>query len=197
MGRHLSTAMDLLKPDMGKRVKRKQEGMMQRNGARERKFSSGELVLIKGLGLKNGRTEGVTKEALGAVLYVVCLKDGRLVKQHVEQIHRKNKLSQELVDYEDNENISTNASDLNEEAESEIVNAPIPMPSSPAKETFNGTSSFQEGLPAENPFSSKEGRENLKSHMPTSVTTALAEKREILDCLCQVGLHELGNVAKL
>ena len=85
--------MDLLKPDMGKRVKRKQEGMMQRNGGRERKSSSSELVLVKGLGLKNGWIEGVIKEALGAVLYVVRLKDGRLVKQHIEQVHKKNKLS--------------------------------------------------------------------------------------------------------
>ena len=178
MGHRLYTSMDLLKPDVGKRVKRKQEGMMQRNGGRERKFSSGELVLVKGLGLKNGWIEGVIKEAPGAVLYVVRLKDGRLVKRHVEQIHRKNKLSQELVEYEDNENISTSASDLNEEVESEIVNAPVPMPSSPTKETSNGTSSFQEGLPAENPFSSKEGRENSTSHTPTSVTTTLAEKRD-------------------
>ena len=115
------------------------------------------------------------KEALGAVLYVVCLKDGRLVKRHVEQIHRKNKLSQELVEYEDNENISTNASDSNKEVEPEIVNAPVPMPSSPAKET---STSLQEGLPAENPFSSKEGRENLTSHTPASVTTTLTENRE-------------------
>ena len=100
------------------------------------------------------------KEALGAVLYVVCLKDGRLVKRHVEQIHRKNKLSQALVEYEDNENINTNASDLNEEVESEIVNVPVLMPSSPSKETSNGTFSFQEGLPAENPFSSKEVERN-------------------------------------
>ena len=159
MGHRLSTAMDLLKPDMGKRVKRKQEGMMQRNGGRERKFSIGELVLVKGLGLKNGCIEGVIKEALGAVLYVVHLKDGRLVKRHVEKTHRKNKFSQELVEYEENENINMNAFDLNEEADSKIDNTPIPMPSSPAKETSNGTSSFQEYLPAENPFSSEEGRE--------------------------------------
>ena len=82
------------------------------------------------------------KEALGAVLYVVHLKDRRLVKRHVEQIHRKNKLNQELVEYEDNKNISTNASDLNEEVEPEIVNAPVPMPSSLAKEKSNGASSF-------------------------------------------------------
>ena len=114
-------------------MKRKHEVMMQRNGGRERKFSGGELVLVNGLGLKNGWIEGVIKEALAAVLYVVRLKNGRLIKRHVEQIHRKNKLSQELVDYEDNENISTNVSDLNEEVEPEIVNAPVPMPSSPAK----------------------------------------------------------------
>ena len=160
MGRLLSTAMDLLKPDVGKILKRKQEGMMQRNGSRERKFSSGELVLVKGLDLKNGWIEGVIKEALSAVLYVVRLKDGRLVKRHVKQVHKKNKLSQELVEYEDNENINTNTSDLNEEVESEIVNVPVPMPTSPAKEVSNGTSSFQECLSAENPFSSKEGREN-------------------------------------
>ena len=118
------------------------------------------------------------KEALGAVLYVVRLKDERLVKRHVEQIHRKNKLSQELVEYEYNENISTNVSDLNEEVDPEIVNAPAPMPSSLAKETSNGTSSFQEGLPAENSFSSKEGGENLTSHAPASVTSTLTEKRE-------------------
>ena len=170
---------------------------MQRNGGRERKFSSGELVLVKGLGLKNGWIEGVIKEALGAVSYVVRLKNGRLVKRHVEQIHRKNKLSQELVEYEDNENISTNASDLNEDVESEIVNAPVPMPSSPAKETSNGTSSIQEGLPAENPFNSKEGRENLTSHTPASVTTTLTEKRESYTSqdigLCQVGLPGLRS----
>ena len=125
--------MNLLKPDLEKRVKRKQEGMMQRNGGRERKFLSGELVLVKGHGLKNGWIESVNKEALGAVLHVVRLKDESMVKQPVEQIHRKNKLSQELVEYQDNENISTNASDLNEEVEPEIVNAPVPMPSSPAK----------------------------------------------------------------
>ena len=114
-------------------MKRKQEGMMQRNGGMERKFLSGELVLVKGHGLQNGWIESVNKEALGAVLHVVRLKDGSMVKQPVEQIHRKNKLSQELVEYEGNENISTNASDLNEEVEPEIVNAPVPMPSSPAK----------------------------------------------------------------
>ena len=38
IGRRLSTAMDLLKPDVEKRVKRKQEGMMQRNGGREKSF---------------------------------------------------------------------------------------------------------------------------------------------------------------
>ena len=57
MGCHLSAAMrpmDLLKPDMGKNMKRKQEGMMKRNGGRERNISSGELVLVKDLGLKNG-----------------------------------------------------------------------------------------------------------------------------------------------
>ena len=79
--------MDLLKLYVGKRVKRKQEGMMQRNGGREGKFSSGELVVVKGLGLKNDWIEGVIKEALGAVLYVVRLKDGRLVKRHVDLIH--------------------------------------------------------------------------------------------------------------
>ena len=67
---------------------------------------------------------------------------------------------------------------MNEEIEPEIVNALVPMPSSPAKETSNGTSSFQEGLPAENPFSSKEVGENFTSHTSASVTTTLTEKIE-------------------
>ena len=66
---------------------------------------------------------------------------------------------------------------MNEEVEPEIVNAPVSMPSSTAKATSNGTSSFQEGLSAKNPFSSKEGGENLTSHAPALVTTTLTEER--------------------
>ena len=87
-GRQLRTRMDLLKPDIGRRVRFRQDQQKQGHDthARPREFAVGTKVYAKNFGRGSLWLPGVVQEARGPVSYTVELEDGRVVRRHVDHV---------------------------------------------------------------------------------------------------------------
>ena len=87
-GRQLRTRMDLLKPDIGRRVRFRQDQQKQGHDAHARptEFVMGTRVYAKNFGRGSPWLPGVVQEAKGPVSYTVELEDGRVVRRLVDHV---------------------------------------------------------------------------------------------------------------
>ena len=82
MGRVIQSHLDLVKPRVGRTVRRSQE--LHDSHSRERTFVVGVEVLAREF-VNNKRlwTPGVVTETLGPLTYLVRLDDGRIIRRHI------------------------------------------------------------------------------------------------------------------
>ena len=88
LNRRLRTRLDLMRPDLGRKVFDKQSDQKARQdkGSREREFALGEQVLVQNFRGKPRWLNGTVAEQTGPVSYKV-LVDDQLWKRHVDQMH--------------------------------------------------------------------------------------------------------------
>ena len=87
-GRKLRCKLDLIHPDLKKKVEAKptSQKAFQDKRARERNFVAGEPVYTKNYGYGPKWIPGLIHETTGPVSYTVLLGDGKLVRRHVDQL---------------------------------------------------------------------------------------------------------------
>ena len=92
LGRKLKTKLDLMRPDVRRRVEEKQA--RQKKGhdlkSKERVFRVGEAVWFKDH--RRGHlswAKGTIKKVLGAQMYLVAQKDGKIRKRHGDQLQTR------------------------------------------------------------------------------------------------------------
>ena len=92
LGRKLKTKLDLMRPDVRRRVEEKQA--RQKKGhdlkSKERVFRVGEAVWFKDH--RRGHlswAKGTIKKVLGAQMYLIAQKDGKIRKRHGDQLQTR------------------------------------------------------------------------------------------------------------
>lgn len=97
-GRRIRTRLDLLKPNVNKRVEYCQykQKLAHDNSARKRSFEKGETVYARNFGTGSKWLSCVVQEVTGPVSFLVKLQDGRVVRRHQDHLrHRRS--SNEVV----------------------------------------------------------------------------------------------------
>ena len=93
MGRRLRTHLDLLRPNVAKRVQRNQEKQKEGHdrSVPDRNFAEGDRVWVKNFspGTRTRWLSGTVKEIQGARLFLVELQDGRIVRRHLDQVRSR------------------------------------------------------------------------------------------------------------
>ena len=93
MNRRLRTPLDLLRPSLRDRVKRKQEDQKKYhdNTKPVREFKVNDKVFVENYSGRGNRWwSGVVVEVTGPVSYKVALDDSRIVRRHVDQMRSRN-----------------------------------------------------------------------------------------------------------
>ncbi|KAL2086043.1 hypothetical protein ACEWY4_017102 [Coilia grayii] len=88
LGRTPKSHLDLLHPDMGKRVCRSQDRQKLRRDqhAKDRLFQAGDQVYVKNFATGTPWLPGVIQHQTGPVSFVVDLLDGRQVRRHQDHL---------------------------------------------------------------------------------------------------------------
>ena len=91
MGRKLVSRFDLLTPDVGQRVERKQEEQKQRHDchAKERLLKPGDQVYARNYAQGEKWVPGRIDQRTGPVSFTVELEDHRMTRRHQDQIFRR------------------------------------------------------------------------------------------------------------
>lgn len=91
MGRKLKSRLDLIKPDTGRRVRRKQEDQKSQHDVhtQKRSFKIGEPVYVTNYGRGEKWLQGTIESQTGPVSHVIRLTDNKLVKRHQDQMRRR------------------------------------------------------------------------------------------------------------
>ena len=104
MKRRLRSRLDLLHPEVSKKVEAKQEKQKAEHDTSQpiRKFSVNDNVLVRNLPSNNPKwIPGVIVKVTGPLSYVVQLLDGRLMRKHVDHIIRRNSSNYTRIDTDD------------------------------------------------------------------------------------------------
>ena len=104
MKRRLRSRLDLIHPDITKKVESKQEKQKSAHDTEQplRKFTVNDHVLVRNLPSSNPKwLPGVIVKVTGPLSYVVRLSDERIVHKHVDHIIRRNSSSITPVDADD------------------------------------------------------------------------------------------------
>ena len=90
LNRRLRTRLDLMCPDLGRKVFDKQSDQKARHDkvSREREFALGEQVLVQNFQGKPRWLDGTVAEQTGPILFKVLVGD-QLWKCHVDQMHQQ------------------------------------------------------------------------------------------------------------
>ena len=91
MGIKLRCTLDLIHPDLKKKVEAKQTSQKAYHDkhASEHNFVAGEPIYTKNYGYGPKWIPGLIHETTGPVSYTVLLGDGKLVRRHVDQLFSK------------------------------------------------------------------------------------------------------------
>ena len=93
MGRRLRTHLDLLRPNVAKRVQQNQEKQKEGHdrSVPDQNFAVGDRVWAKNFspGTHTRWLSGTVKEIQGARLFLVELQDGRIVRRHLDQVRSR------------------------------------------------------------------------------------------------------------
>ena len=90
-GRRLRSQLDLLHPDLGRRVRQEQDRQKQGHDVRSksREFGVADKVYARNYGSGPLWLSGTVLELCGAVSYSVQLEDGRQVRRHIDQLRSR------------------------------------------------------------------------------------------------------------
>ena len=102
-GRQLRTRLDLLKPDIGKRVRAHQEHQKRAHDAHSqpRELQPGAQVYAKNFGQGPPWLPGVIQESKGPVSYTVELEDGGVFRRHMDHLRARVATEQPSVEMDD------------------------------------------------------------------------------------------------
>ena len=92
LNRRPRSRLDLLHPQVGERVESQQQKQKENHDGNPspRKFDVGETVYVKNLPAGTPKwIPGVVEKVTGPLSYVVKLKDGRLVRRHVDHVRKR------------------------------------------------------------------------------------------------------------
>ena len=104
MKRRLRSRLDLIHPDVTKKVESKQEKQKLTHDTKQpiRKFTVNDHVLVRNLPFSNPKwLLGVIVKVTGPLSYVVRLSDEKIVRKHVDHIIQRNSSSITPVDADD------------------------------------------------------------------------------------------------
>lgn len=116
MGRKPRTLLDLLHPDLSKKVEERQAKEIVEPRRPERLFAQGDLIYVRNFGSGNKWIPAEICEVLGPRNYQVKLSNGRIVKRHLDQIRLRS-----------NQDLQTDSSSGDSLEQDEIV-LPLPLP---------------------------------------------------------------------
>lgn len=90
-GRRLCSQLDLLQPDLGRRVRQEQDRQKRGHDVRSksREFGVGDKVYARNYGSGPLWLPGTVLELCGAVSYSVQLEDGCQVRRHIDQLRTR------------------------------------------------------------------------------------------------------------
>ena len=96
MGRKLLSRLDLLNPDVGRRVKKKQQDQKERHDyhAKERSLKPGDLLYTRNYSQGENWIPGRIERRTGPVSFTVELDDTRKMRRHQDQILMKGTLEE-------------------------------------------------------------------------------------------------------
>ena len=102
-GRQLRTRLDLLKPDIGKRVRAHQEQQKRAHNAHSqpRELQPGAQVNAKNFGQGPPRLPGVIQESKDPVSNTVELEDARVLRRHVDHLRARIATVQPSIEMDD------------------------------------------------------------------------------------------------
>ena len=102
MGKRLRTRLDLLKPDIHKRVEEKQAKQKEAHdtSARFREFSQGDKVFVRNFGQGERWLHGEVAEVTGPVSYRIRMAGGNLRRCHHHQLRSRFNASPQLISKE-------------------------------------------------------------------------------------------------
>ena len=90
MNRKLFSALDQLKPSVAEEVRKKHDKTAKRNGRKDRSFQVNDHVYIKNFAPGLRWLEGIVTNVTGPLSYEVQLRDGRLIRRHVDHVRTRN-----------------------------------------------------------------------------------------------------------
>ena len=98
--RKVRTRFDLLKPDLQHKVNEKQARQKEYHDqhSKTRQFSTGQLVMIRNFLSKQKWMSGTIKSQQGPVSYTIELKDGRVMRRHVDHIRLRSPSTKPIGD---------------------------------------------------------------------------------------------------
>ena len=131
LNRRLRTRLDLIRPDLGRKVFNKQSDQKTRHdkSSREREFALGEQVLVQNFRGEPKWLDGTVTEQTGPVSYKVLVGD-QLWKRHVDQMHQKR--GSQIVHPNRRADVSVTSPIPNIVIDKEVVD--IPMAATPRSE---------------------------------------------------------------
>ena len=105
LNRRVRTRLDLIRPDLGRKVFNKQSDQKTRHdkSSSEREFALGEQVLVQNFRGEPKWLDGTVTEQTGPVSYKVLVGD-QLWKRHIDQMHQKH--GSQIVHPNRGENVS-------------------------------------------------------------------------------------------
>ena len=109
LGRQLRTRLDLLKPNIGKRVRAHQEQQKRAHQEQQKRAHDahskprepGVQVYAKNFGQGPPWLPGVIQDLKGPVSYTIELQDGRVVQRHVDHVRARTATVQPSVEMND------------------------------------------------------------------------------------------------
>ena len=138
MGRRLRTALDLLKPSMNAKMKRKQHAVSEKCEKHvTRILPDNTKVFVKNFAPGPKWLPGIIIKSTGPVSYVVVLNDGREVRRHVDHIRERREKSTDVIDVQ--MNVPSNMPLTPSQSPSPVAvlpnTSPRPLPSPPSNLT--------------------------------------------------------------
>lgn len=149
LGRPIRTRFDLLRPELGRKVRGEQARQKQSHDAhtRFREFAVGDQVMIRDGRDKSQWRPGTVMERRGPVSYQVQLESGVIQHRHVD--HLREWTPARVINV-DPPVVTTSASDHT------VMSAPTPAPLPGASHVVSSEQSFSEHTRAESPLGSQE-----------------------------------------
>lgn len=93
MGRKLRSTLDLLQPDLKRKMQKRQLRVKERHDkhAKLRTFERGDLVYVRNFGPGERWISAIVQDSTGPVSYTAKLGNGQIMRRHVDQVREREK----------------------------------------------------------------------------------------------------------